>query len=159
MKIRNFFFAGFAAVVVFLPQVAQAAGWAWWHNRRPQALAPATSTYMIPELSLGGAAAGLALALGGLLVFLSRRRRRQHEDRSPNRIGAVTPTRGLIWRGWLAACVLAAEYLAVAIPLDLSVIADRGESWALVARIGVVAPLVAVVAAYVLKSGDWSMWL
>ena len=47
----------------------------------------------------------------------------------------MTPTRGLVWRGGLAARALAAGDLAVAIPLDLSVIADRGESWALVAKI------------------------
>ena len=71
MKIRDFFFAVPTAVVVLMPQAAQGAGWSWWYRTPP---APVNS---IPELSLGGAATGLALTLGGLLVFLNRRRRRQ----------------------------------------------------------------------------------
>jgi hypothetical protein len=67
MKLKHFFLAALAAAAVLLPHIAQAAETAsfWWW--RP----PVT----IPELSLGGAASGMALAIGSLLVLSSRRRR------------------------------------------------------------------------------------
>jgi hypothetical protein len=70
MKLQHFFGAALAAASVLLPSIAQAAETSsfWWWPRPPVS---------IPELSLGGAASGLALAIGSLLVLSSRRRRTQ----------------------------------------------------------------------------------
>lgn len=70
MKIKHSFVAALAAASVLLPSIAQAAGTSsFWRWPRPPV--------SIPELSLGGAASGLALAIGALLVLSSRRRRTQ----------------------------------------------------------------------------------
>jgi hypothetical protein len=71
MKLKHFFVAALAASFTLLPTIAQAAeasSWWWWWRKPPVS---------IPELSLGGAASGLALAIGALLVLSSRRRRCQ----------------------------------------------------------------------------------
>jgi hypothetical protein len=70
MKLQHFFVAALAAASILLPKIAQAAetNFFWWWPRPP---------LTIPELSLGGAASGLALAVGSLLVLSSRRRRHE----------------------------------------------------------------------------------
>jgi exosortase E/protease (VPEID-CTERM system) len=55
-----------------------------------------------------------------------------------------------VGRGLFAAAILAVEYLALSFRFDVALVASRGGGWAVVAKLGILAPMAAVVASALL---------